>query len=170
MKISLQTFYDKFCNKDYRFGLYVPKDLMDYINSSRFNSINNGKEWENIDVEIPDNIFDVVEANKQADLEHERLYHTISQYRLDGMDIEKTDIDKAIECYKKSIDLGEGTNMFYAYANSYKRIIVLFRKTKNYKDEILYCSKFLEHDLSDCERAKFSERLSKLKNKYGELE
>lgn len=170
MKINLQTFYDNFCNKDYRVGLYVPKDLMDYCNSLWLDAIRNGKERKDIDVEIPDDTFEVIEANRQAALEHEVLYQTISQYRLDGMDIEKTDIDKAIECYKKSIELGEGTDMFYAYAHSYKRIIVLFRKTKMYKDEILYCSKFLEHDLSDSERLKYSERLAKLKNKYGELE
>lgn len=170
MKINLQTFFDKFCNQEYSFGIYVPKDLMYRLFNIRMDAIKKGMDMKDIDIEIPDNTIGVIEENRQTDLEHERLYHTISQYRLDGMDIEKTDIDKAIECYKKSIELGEGTNMFYAYAHSYKRIIVLFHKTKNYKDEIMYCSKFLEHDLSDSERLKYSERLSKLMNKYGELE
>lgn len=167
MKIQLQTLFDKLSESHSL--LYLPEDLLKRYNSMLLTAIINGTD-RYVEVEIPDNTFELIEEKRQSDLKKKELYQTISQYRLDGMDIEKTDIDKAIECYKKSIELGEGTNMFYAYAHSYKRIIVLFRKAKNYKDEILYCSKFLEHELSDSERAKYSERLSKLKNKYGELE
>lgn len=167
MKIQLQTLFDKLSESHSL--LYLPEDLLKRYNSMLLNAIINGTD-RYVEVEIPDNTFELIEEKRQSDLKKKELYQTISQYRLDGMDIEKTDIDKAIECYKKSIELGEGTNMFYAYAHSYKRIIVLFCKTKSYKDEILYCSKLLEHDLSDSERLKYSERLSKLKNKYGELE
>jgi len=167
MKIQLQTLFDKLAESHSMF--YLQDDLLKRYNSMLLNAIMNGTD-RYIEVEIPDNTFELIEEKRRADLKKEELRNMISQYRLDGMDIEKTDIDKAIECYKKSIELGESTDMFYTYAYSYKRIIVLFHKTKNYKDEILYCSKFLEHDLSDSERLKYSERLSKLKNKYGELE
>lgn len=170
MKMSLQNFFDRFCNDDYRAGLYVPKDLMAYCNSLLFDAIRNGKDRNDVVIEVSDIMLDAIEANRQSDLKREELYRLVSKYRLDGMDLEKTDIDKAIECYKKSIELGEGANMFYAYAHSFKRIIILFHKMKNYKDEIIYCSKYLENDLSDSERLKYSERLSQLKKKYGELE
>ena len=167
MKIQLQTLFDKLAESHSMF--YLQEDLLKRYNSMLLNAITNGTD-RYVEVEIPDNTFELIEEKRQSDLKKEELRNIISQYRLDGMDMEKTDIDKAIEYYKKSIELGEGTDLFYAYAYSYKRIIVLFHKTKNYKDEILYCSKFLEHDLSDSERLKYSERLSKLKNKYGKLE
>ena len=107
MKISLQSFYDKFCNKDYRAGLYVPKDFMEHCSCLWLDAIRHGKDRKDVYIEIPDDVLDAIEKNKQADLEYERLYHTISQYRIEGMDLEKTDIAKAIECYKKSIELGE---------------------------------------------------------------
>lgn len=164
MKVDVREFLNKYRTMEYRHGIYIPEDI--YIRCSQKELDLLLKDKSNPYIELPDNIDKVIEANKRKDEQEEALYNEISSYRLNGMDKEERGlINEAIEEYALSIEIGEQTNMFHAYAHSYERIIILLHKLKDYENEISYISQYLKHNLSDRDIEKYRKRLEKIKSK-----
>lgn len=164
MKVNVNDFLNKYATKEYRYGIYIPKDINEECNKIKLNTILN----DDVDpyIEIPDNIDEVIDANKRKDEQREALYNEISSHRLNGMNYEEQGlINRAIEEYALSIEIGEQTDIFHAYAYSYTRIVILLSKLKKYELEIIYISQYLKHNLSDREVEKYHKRLEKIKSK-----
>lgn len=155
MKVKVKDFKDKYLSSEYKHGMYLPEDLFCQIISSTEPFI-----------ELPDDIIEIIEKNKSDEEKHEKLYDMISSHRIMGMEKEQeSDINGAIDEYSKSIEIGETTDMFHAYAYSYERIIILLDKMKEYNQEIRYISQYLQHDLDDKRKEKYQNRLAKLNSK-----
>lgn len=155
MKVKVKDFEDKYLSSEYKHGMYIPEDLFCQITSSTEPFI-----------ELPDDIIEIIEKNKSDEEKYEKLYDMISSHRIMGMEKEQeSDINGAIDEYSKSIEIGETTDMFHAYAYSYERIIILLDKMKEYNQEIRYISQYLQHDLDDKRKEKYQNRLAKLNSK-----
>lgn len=160
MKVNIDWFFSKYGGAEYHHGLFIPED----IHALRQDCFLNGAT----DIEVPDNIFEIIEANKQRYAKRDSEYSAISQHRIAGMEREaEDDIDAAIIEYAESIRLGESAEneMYHAFAHSYARIIVLLDKVKRYAEEIDYIVGLLNHSVSDNDRSKYSARLEKTKEK-----
>lgn len=155
MKVKVKDFTGKYMSNIYKHGTYIPEDIFFKIILHRGTYI-----------ELPDDIIEIIEANKSKEEERENLYEMISSHRINGIEKEKKqDIIGAISEYSKSIEIGETTNMFHAFAYSYERIIILLHKTKDYNQEVQYISKYLQHELNEKEKDKYKNRLEKLNSK-----
>lgn len=162
MKVVVKDFLNKYASAQYKHGIYIPEDILLKCMALEFKSSSKI-------VELPDNIFEVIEANKKDAENKDALYEEISSHRLTGYEKEKDDIEGAILEFAKSIEIGETTTMFYAYAHSYERIIILLHKIKDYQREMRYISQYLTHDISDKQKDKYQKRLEKLNSKYGQI-
>ena len=157
IKVNVRDFMKKYATSEYRHGIYIPSD----INSQLTRAYITGKDF----ITLRDTVLEEIEANKRAQDERDELYNLISQYRLTGMELEKVDMQGAIEQYKQCIAVGEKTNMFHAFAHAYERIIVLLHKAKDYESERNYIVAYLKHDLTEAVRTKYQQRLTKLADK-----
>lgn len=158
MKVNVSEFLQKYASAEYKHGIYIPEDIFFECSNLAF------RKPSGI-IELPDNIIDVIEENKRKHENREVQYGEISSHRLAAMDKEKDDIEAAIDEFAKSIELGEKTTMFHAYAHSYERIIILLHKVKEYEREAFYISQYLKHDIGEKQRVKYTSRLEKLKLK-----
>lgn len=162
MKVVVKEFLNKYASAQYKHGIYIPEDIFLKCMALEFKSPSKI-------IELPDNIIEIIEANKKDAEDKDALYGEISSHRLAGYEKEKDDIEGAIFEFAKSIEIGEATTMFYAYAHSYERIIILLHKIKDYQREMQYISQYLNHDISDKQKDKYQKRLEKLKSKYGQI-
>ncbi len=96
-------------------------------------------------------------------------YDAIGKLRLKGMEWEKTSPKKAMQYYKKCIEMGEASihDPFSAFAHAYVRLIVLLNKEKKYDEQAQYIKAYLQHKgVTDAEREKYNKRLEKITKKY----
>lgn len=155
MKVRVKEFMRKYMSAKYGHGSYIPGGIFSKI-------ISHTETY----IDLPDNIIEIIEEQRIKEKNWEKLYKTISAHRIKGMDKEgKQDINGAIDEYSKSIEIGETTDMFHAYAYSYERIIILLHKVKDYNQEAKYITQLLKHRLNDKRREKYQNRLEKLNSK-----
>lgn len=160
MKVNVEDFFAQYGSKEYRNGLYIPEDIWALKNECFFSGA--------VEMEVPDNIIETIETNKQNQEKRDAEYNNISVHRVAGMEHEANgDIDEAISEYAESIRLGENAenDMFHAFGHSYTRIIVLLDKVKRYAEEIDYIEALLNRNLKEPERDKYIVRLEKTKVK-----
>jgi len=80
--------------------------------------------------DIPKKIIDETKANRAEFLAHENLLYKCAELNNLGIEYEKKgNIKMAIQAYEENIELG------YPATHSYDRLIVLYRKEKDYENE-----------------------------------
>ena len=154
MIIDINNFFDLYCSQDYRYGIFIPKDIFNYLDTLTLQ----GEKFAN----VRDSIVEEIEANKSELLEVEAKIQTICEHSSTGYKLEKVNIYRAIEEYKEAIRIGETTKAFMYYGGAYDRVIILLHKIKDYKSEQQYISALLKHNLSDSQRQKYENRLIKV--------
>ena len=160
MRVDARRFIEKYTSAEYRHGMYLGEDLFAECLAAEAT----GKPV----IEVPDDIYEVVETRKVRDEEREAAYQDISTHRLNGMGLERQgDLEGAAREYELAISLGERTDMFHAYAHAYHRLFVVLRKLKEHSREERYLSRYLEHELDDRDRERYADRLRKLRRRMG---
>lgn len=160
MWVKADEFFAPYFTDEYRHGLYIPENIITLCNSASFKADKY--------IEVPENIIEVIELNRENDSFRELEYESISQHRLAGIKCEEDgDIEGAINEYAQSIieGLSARNEMLHAFHHSFDRIFILLDKTKRYSEEIDYIEKLLSFNLRDLEREKLMNRLGKVKLK-----
>lgn len=106
-------------------------------------------------VDIPeDEIRKLDQLLKQREEEDKRLFKTV-ELNNKGISYEKSgNIDKAIRCYEENILIG------YRARHSFDRLMILYRKLKDYDNEL----RVIEKAIKIFKEQKYSDRLNKLQN------
>lgn len=161
MKVNVQDFTARFCGSgEYRCGIYVPKDTLFKIMDCEAS----GVEF----CDVPDSIFDDIEAARKQDELRTSQYNNISELRLAGMKAESEDDDeRAIELYAEAIEMGEASvfDLLHAYRHAYDRIIILLSRTRAYAREASYIEQLLKHELQTVDHDRLTVRLEKTMTK-----
>lgn len=63
MKVNLKEFLNKYRSAEYRHGIYIPEDI--YIQCSKIELDMLMKGIEIAYIDLPDNIYDIIETNKK---------------------------------------------------------------------------------------------------------
>lgn len=164
MKVSIKEFLDKYRSSEYRYGIFIPEDIYNLCSQIELDSLLKGIDLSYID--LPDNIFDIIETNKREQEDRDNINNIISTHRIGGMNLEKEgNIEAAITEYKEAIKIGELSSLsrFSSYSYAYERVIILLHKIKDIEAEKQYIEAYLRHDISDKTKDKFTNRLNKLK-------
>lgn len=116
--------------------------------------------------------FDALEKEQTARLntlraenkEWSRQANILYGYQRGGMEAEKAnDPDKAIECYKKAVEYGHSASKMQinGYYYSYERLVILYRKRKDYDSEIAFIELALSESLQSRDMIWMRDRLEK---------
>lgn len=159
MKVNATDFLSRYCSEEYHNGIFIPFDIFLACTDAEFQSIDS--------VELPDDIFLIIERNKENFEKSESLESKVSDLRLLGMRLEKLDPSAAINAYIDCIKIGETGARLTSYAHAYERLIVLLHKSGDFVREVSYLTNYLSHKLTKEHRIKYSERLERLKKKIG---
>lgn len=163
MKVNIKDFLNKYRAIEYRHGIYIPEDIYVQCSQVELDMLLRGLDVAYID--LPDNIYDIIEANKKEQECREDIDNIISNHRICGINYEKEGcIEAAINEYKKAIEIGEQASLsrFSSYAYAYERIIILLHKMKDIDSEKHYINKYMLHDISEKTKEKYINRLNKL--------
>ena len=164
MRVCLKEFLDKYRSSEYNYGIFIPEDIYNLCSQIELGSLLKGIDLSYID--LPDNIFDIIEYNKREQEDRDNVNNIISAHRIGGMKLEKEgNIEAAITEYKEAIKIGEQSSLsrFSSYSYAYERIIILLHKIKDIEAEKQYIEAYLRCDISDKTKEKFTNRLNKLK-------
>lgn len=164
MKVNIKDFLNKYRAIEYRHGIYIPEDIYVQCSQVELDMLLRGLDVAYID--LPDNIYDIIEANKKEQEYREDIDNKISNHRICGINYEKEGcIEAAINEYKKAIEIGEQASLsrFSSYAYAYERIIILLHKIKDIDSEKHYINTYILHDdISEKTKEKYINRLNKL--------
>lgn len=164
IRVNAIEFLNKYRTEEYRHGIYIPEYI--YIKCSNIETDILLKKRQDVYIDLPSNIYDIIEANKKEQENRDNLEIKISSHRVGGMNLEKEgNIEDAISEYKKAIEIGEQSSLsrFSSYAYAYERIIILLHKVKDIEKEKQYINAYLSHNISDKAKDKYTNRLNKLK-------
>jgi len=103
-------------------------------------------------------------AIREENKEWERQANILYGYQRGGIDAEKAnDPDKAIECYKQAVEHGRSATLMRInnYYYSYERLVILYRKRKDYDSEIKYIELALSENLQSRDMIWMQDRLTK---------
>lgn len=115
-----------------------------------------------------------LEAIQSENREWERQFSILMGHQGRGIELEKQkDVDSAISEYEQAISYGKTASKLSVnnYQYSAERLMVLYRKRKEYDKEIAIIEDMLSLNLSEKDRSEFEYRLSRvssLKNKNNE--
>ena len=157
MVVDIEEFLDKYSSDEYRSGIYIPSDVSDFLDDLLLKGIDVA--------EIRDSVIQEIEDNRRKQEEWDAMFNLISKYRVAGIELEKVDIDSAIQQYKRCIEIGETTDMFGLYRYAYERVIILLHRIKDFKGERFFVISLLKHDLDEDVKDKYQKRLIKLNQK-----
>lgn len=117
-----------------------------------------------------DNVCDQTEKRTQSNLTvdtEKQCFEILSNIRA-AADMHKMEnFSKAIAYYKDAIKIGENckVDMFNTYSAAYKCLITLLDQQYKYDEEKLYIDAYLTHDISENERAAYTDILNRLNEK-----
>ena len=98
MRVNIKEFLYKYRSAEYRYGIFIPEDIYIQCSQIELNSLLKGSELSYID--LPDNVFDIIEANKKEQEDKDNIDNIISAHRIGGMGLEKEgNIEDAIKEY-----------------------------------------------------------------------
>ena len=164
MRVNIKNFLNKYRTSEYRHGIYIPEDIYIKCSQMELGMIAKGVDVAYID--LPDDIYDIIESNKKDQEYREDIDNRISNHRICGINYEKEgNIEDAISEYKKAIEIGEQTSLsrFTSYAYAYERIIILLHKIKDIENEKHYIQAYLLHnDIAEKTKEKYINRLNKM--------
>lgn len=130
------------------FRAFVPEDIFFKLPD------NNG------DIMISEQDYNDIKSKFDIYQERQRALELCATLNNKGVSFEKSgEIEKAIEIYELNI-----SDDCYPARHSFDRLLVLYRKSKNYKDEKRVCKKAIKV----LKEAKFNERLDKINKLLGE--
>jgi tetratricopeptide (TPR) repeat protein len=99
------------------------------------------------------------EENKQW----ERHFSYLCELKENGIELEKLEkIKEAIEAYRQAIEYGNKNLNFVNYASAIDRIVILYRKIKDYQSEIDILNFALSHAMHPNQKLKYKQRLEKV--------
>ena len=101
---------------------------------------------------------------KAENREWEEQFSILIGYQNNGIDLEKQkDLDGAISEYEQAIAYGKTASRMTAhnYQYSVERLMILYRKKKDYDRELALIKEILGNDLSETDREKFKYRLER---------
>lgn len=164
MKFLVKAFRDKFLGQEYKFGLFVPEEIIDEIDAKELNAALYGENADNKFIDIPYSTFEQIVRAKilhEESLENEKK---IDEHRIKGIELEKSgDITEAIKEYDKAIQYGlQYSHSYLSYAYAVKRVIILLSKLKQYNEAL----KYIDVGLSKSKDMKELEDFAKRKQKY----
>lgn len=164
MKFSVKAFRNTFLGEEYRFGIFVPAEIINEIEAKELNAALYGANADNRFIDIPYSTFEEIVMAKimhEESLENEKK---IGEHRIKGIELEKSgDITEAIKEYDKTIQYGlQYSHSYLSYAYAVKRVIILLSKLKQYNEAL----KYIDVGLSQSKNPKELEDFAKRKQKY----
>ena len=164
MKFLVKAFRDKFLGEEYRFGIFVPKEIIDEIEVKELNAALYGENADNKFIDIPYSTFEEI---VRAKISHEGSWENekkIGEHRIKGIELEKSgNIAEAVKEYAEAIRYGlQSSHNYLSYAYAVNRVIILLGKLKQYNEAI----KYIDVGLSHSNNPKEIEDLGKRKQKY----
>jgi tetratricopeptide (TPR) repeat protein len=100
------------------------------------------------------------EYNRQWNVKYSYLEEL---HRKAGIIEKQGDLYEAIDAYNMAIEYGKIEFNYNFYARDVERLIILYRKTKQYQLEVELITFILKNDISKSVRAKYKERLNRVK-------
>ena len=164
MKFLVKAFRNTFFGEEYRFGIFVPDEIIDEIEAKELNAALYGENADNKFIDIPYSTFEEIVRAKilyEESLENEKK---IGEHRIKGIELEKSgNIAEAVKEYAEAIHYGlQSSHNYLSYAYAVKRVIILLGKLKQYNEAI----KYIDVGLSQSNNPKEIEDLEKRKQKY----
>lgn len=164
MKFLVKAFQDKFLGEEYRFGIFVPAEIIGEIVAKDLNAALYGENADNKFIDIPYSTFEEIVRAKisyEESLENEKI---IGEHRIKGIELEKTgNTTEAVKEYAEAIHYGlQSSHNYLSYAYAVKRIIILLGKLKQYNEAVEY----IDVGLSQSKNLKEIEELENRKRKY----
>ena len=101
---------------------------------------------------------------KAENREWEEQFSILIRYQNNGIDLEKQkDLDGAISEYEQAIAYGKTASRMTAHNYQYSvgRLMILYRKKKDYDRELALIKEILGNDLPETDREKFKDRLER---------
>ena len=130
----------------------------------------NGEEFRfdvrevNVSDEYIDNIKNELEDVSSQNREWERQFSILMGHQGKGIELEKRrNIDGAISEYEQALEYGKKASLLSLnnYQHSAERLMILYRKRKEYEKEIALIKEILLFDLTDSDRREFEHRLNR---------
>ena len=90
MKFLVKAFRDKFFGEEYRFGIFVPEEIIDEIDTKELNASLYGENADNKFIDIPYSTFEEIvraKASYEESCENEKK---IGEHRIKGIELEKS--------------------------------------------------------------------------------
>lgn len=107
-----------------------------------------------------------IEKLRQSNREWEIQFSELAKFQREGIECEKSgDTEGAISNYRQAVEYGETAPRMQTnnFLYSMERLMILYRKQKDYVSEIQVIEKALSRDLTDKDRDRFTVRLEKAK-------
>lgn len=146
MLVNIQKFIDTYMSA-------IPEKLFVRMLNKQIDGIT--------DIEIDDAVVAKIKAKREKEKEAERKLNECAEMNNRGMELEAEGrIDEAILIYEENISSG------YPAAHSFDRLMILYRRTKDYKNEIRIIKKAIR---IFAKYEKYIERLNKRLVKVSEL-
>jgi tetratricopeptide (TPR) repeat protein len=94
----------------------------------------------------------------------EKHFSYLCELKENGNKLEKLGkVNEAIQAYEQAVEYGNKNLNFPNYASAIDRLVILYRKIKEYQSEIDILNFALSHTMHPNQKAKYKQRLEKAK-------
>jgi tetratricopeptide (TPR) repeat protein len=110
------------------------------------------------------NIEDELKKARDANKRWEMHFSYLCELKENGSKLEKAgDYEGAIEYYRQAVEYGNKKLNFADYASAIDRLVILYRKMKDYNSELDILNFALSHGIHPNHKTRYKQRLEKAK-------